>query len=293
MPTNYQNCISRSRSLKNWGFIQPLRRALPCSLCALRSGRTLAFSPSSLPLGYTPLPPLRTALAPLPAGTTPATAKNKKLPAAIAASNEKKLKLTPKERTQAETGLCRFGESVFRAERCHGLHPYHPRSSYFPSPMVNKMKITTRAILASYTTTRMHSPTHSAALMDTITGLRDNSAALRNEARTTRNANARAAAALKRQANMLAPPLPKGRKRVSLDDTSNLPPAKRATIMSVSALSASYGPRYRTTSSHRHRSVKPVLARISSNFWKGLRWVMRMCGCEDGISDTPTGAVRV
>jgi hypothetical protein len=186
-------------------------RPLPCSLCMQRSGLTLKFGPSPLPPGYPPLPPFSsvptTAAGPSTASgtaTTSTTTKKKlpKSPAAIAAANEKKLKLTCKERTLAETALGQFGESVYQAERDNGPYPYIPRSSYFPSPMMQKildelMKITTMEVLTSYTASWMHLPAHGIALLHVITGLRDKFMALRNDARIIRNANAHAAAALK------------------------------------------------------------------------------------------------
>jgi hypothetical protein len=103
--------------------------------------------------------------------------KKSKSPAANVTPIKKKLKLSRKERAEVEMALIEFGETVWQAEHYSGLHPYRPRSSYFPSPMIQSildglMKIHTMEVLATHSASWAHHSGHSAALLDVITHLR-------------------------------------------------------------------------------------------------------------------------
>ncbi|KAJ7143996.1 P-loop containing nucleoside triphosphate hydrolase protein [Mycena epipterygia] len=96
------------------------QRRLPCSLCAERENLHPTFSAPPLPAGIE-----------LPLFISP--------PVNPMSPQEKKLKLTKKEREQAEPALAEFGETVRRAERRNAAHRNRPKSSFFPQSIMNSV----------------------------------------------------------------------------------------------------------------------------------------------------------
>lgn len=96
------------------------QRRLPCSLCAEREDLHPTFSAPPLPAGIE-----------LPLFISP--------PVNPISPQEKKLKLTKKEREQAEPALAEFGETVRRAERRNAAHRNRPKSSFFPQSIMNSV----------------------------------------------------------------------------------------------------------------------------------------------------------
>ncbi|KAJ7309483.1 hypothetical protein DFH08DRAFT_974731 [Mycena albidolilacea] len=91
------------------------KRRYPCSLCAARNGISTDFPTPSLPRGIT-----------LPLFSHP-------LEVSSPAPLDKTLKLTKKEREEAESTLVRFGNTVYRAEHKLPANRSRPKSAYFPS----------------------------------------------------------------------------------------------------------------------------------------------------------------
>ncbi|KAJ7164071.1 P-loop containing nucleoside triphosphate hydrolase protein, partial [Mycena filopes] len=96
-------------------------RRFPCGLCAARAGIVLEFPAPPLPRG-THLPPF----------TAP-------LPVQHGMLIDKKLKLTAKERAQAEPELLEFGHTVRRAERKNMAHINCPNSAFFPPSLIRSL----------------------------------------------------------------------------------------------------------------------------------------------------------
>ncbi|KAF7364531.1 p-loop containing nucleoside triphosphate hydrolase protein [Mycena venus] len=94
------------------------KRRFPCSLCAARNNIKLTFPAPPLPPGIE-LPPF---VAPPAAGPV--------------SSLDKKLRLTKKEREQAQAALLEFSSTVHRAERKLSANRNRPKSSYFPTSLV-------------------------------------------------------------------------------------------------------------------------------------------------------------
>ncbi|KAJ7308762.1 P-loop containing nucleoside triphosphate hydrolase protein [Mycena albidolilacea] len=97
------------------------KRRYPCSLCAARNGISIDFPTPSLPRGIT-----------LPLFSHPLEVNS---PAPL----DKTLKLTKKEREEAESTLVRFGNTVYRAEHKLPVNRSRPKSAYFPSSILSSL----------------------------------------------------------------------------------------------------------------------------------------------------------
>ncbi|KAJ6583376.1 hypothetical protein DFH09DRAFT_1435763, partial [Mycena vulgaris] len=155
------------------------KRRLPCSLCAARNNIKLKFPAPPLPSGME-LPlfiDLRTAdrLSPL----------------------DKKLRLTKKERKQAEAVLLEFGGTVHRAERKLPANRNRPKSSYFPTSLVRAIldKLLTLDSLSTLETVLISwvfATGYRVRLYAVIHNLRATISSQRETARLERNAKQRA-----------------------------------------------------------------------------------------------------
>ncbi|KAJ7643002.1 P-loop containing nucleoside triphosphate hydrolase protein [Mycena polygramma] len=155
------------------------KRRVPCSLCAARVKKTLTFLPSPLPPGLV-LPPF-----------TPPTV-TRSVPLSAAA---KKLKLKRKERTQAEAMLVAFGETVRRAEHRRKSNRHRPKSSYFPTSILQSvldalLAVNSPAALTAVVSSWIFAVRHLDALYDVVKEIQVDITADREEARLAKNAKA-------------------------------------------------------------------------------------------------------
>ncbi|KAF7334056.1 P-loop containing nucleoside triphosphate hydrolase protein [Mycena venus] len=164
--TSYLDCISA-------------KRRFPCSLCATRNNITLVF----------PAPPLLPGIE-LPLFAAP--------PAADPLSTlDKKMRLTKKEREQAEAALLEFGRTVHRAERKLPANRNRPKSSYFPASLVRAildrlLTLDSLAGLEKILTAWVFATAYCVRLYAVVRGLQATISSQREKARLERNAKQRA-----------------------------------------------------------------------------------------------------
>ncbi|KAJ6595093.1 hypothetical protein DFH09DRAFT_1305775 [Mycena vulgaris] len=161
------------------------KRRLPCSLCAARDETVLKFPAPPLPPGIT-LPPFTPPIQPI-------------------TETQKKLKLTKKEREEAELALTEFGETVRRAECKHSVNQNRPKSSFFPASIISSITLSLLALdsLAALDTLIQlwsFAAGHIDSLYTVIQQLQASIAAQREEARLEKNSKQRATRAAKRPA---------------------------------------------------------------------------------------------
>ncbi|KAK7006543.1 P-loop containing nucleoside triphosphate hydrolase protein [Favolaschia claudopus] len=157
------------------------KRLLPCSLCAKRKKINIEYAPLPLPTDMT-LPPFIAPATPQSAPLTP---------------EEKKLKLTRKERDPVMLALEKFAEDVRRTEQHHPDNHHRPKSSYFPSSMREHLAgkllaldslFALRALLTSWN----FASTYAGSLYDLVVELQATIRSDREAARVEKNAKQRA-----------------------------------------------------------------------------------------------------
>ncbi|KZP21704.1 hypothetical protein FIBSPDRAFT_1019528 [Athelia psychrophila] len=117
------SCMNRIYGNGNEGDCITTNRTLPCTHCQNREPQNVAFPAF-------PLPPDGPPLAPFPEIESPEPVKRAK---------RNPLLLSPKERSQAESRLLQFEQTVWVTQKAADTHGYRPRSSYFSRPVINSI----------------------------------------------------------------------------------------------------------------------------------------------------------
>ncbi|KAK6974154.1 P-loop containing nucleoside triphosphate hydrolase protein [Favolaschia claudopus] len=167
------------------------KRLLPCSLCGKRKKINIEFPSSPLPSGMT-LPPF---IALATAHSAPLT------------PEEKKLKLSKKEREDVMLALGKFAEDLRRAEQHHPDNQHRPKSAYFPSSLREHLAAKLLSLdslfdLHALLTTWNFASSYAGLLYDLVVELQATIRSDRETARLEKNAKQRATRSSKKAREM-------------------------------------------------------------------------------------------
>jgi len=233
--------FGNSPSEVTWLNCYAANRPLPCNLCLGQFGHILSFAPSPWAPG---LPPLVPFIIPLSTVNITLTAQ------------QKRLKLTKKERDHVQPKLLKFGEAVWLAEQGQGENPQRPRSAYFPSSLVKNlvdkvMSVSSLEDVQVRTQSWSHQSKHLASLFELVILLQGQINAMREEARLALNAANKAKRDAVREVaihNGSGPSSTDTGKRVAMVPITNRPVkhprALKEPLRSAAAVTKSFGPLY-------------------------------------------------